>query len=68
MVPVVGWAFVVSGVIYWIGFRYAVPVVLKGAELTVTRTPILLGDDEGDFVIEGELIKQSWEVPVGGHS
>jgi hypothetical protein len=63
MVPTIGWALVLGGLIYWLGFRYAVPVFLKGAVLEVKRDPVISIDDEGHFVQHGEMVYQKWSVP-----
>ncbi|KAH8758173.1 amino acid permease-domain-containing protein [Hyaloscypha sp. PMI_1271] len=64
VVPTMGWALVISGFCYWLVFRYIWPMFKSGAVLSVTRTPLLHEDDEGNVVQQGELVQQSWEVPV----
>ena len=63
-VPTMGWALVISGLCYWLVFRYVWPIFKSGAVLTVTRNPVLRVDDEGNVVQQGELVQQSWEVPA----
>ncbi|KAM3072668.1 hypothetical protein ACMFMF_007003 [Clarireedia jacksonii] len=63
MVPTIGWALVLAGIIYWIGFVYGVPVFRKGAVLEVKRDPVIGVDDEGLFVQYGEMVYQKWAVP-----
>lgn len=62
-VPTIGWALVFGGLIYYLVFRFAVPLLLGGAQLEVERAPIIDMDDEGHFVQLGEMVYQKWSVP-----
>ena len=63
MVPTIGWSLVLGGFIYFLAFRFAVPLFLGGAVLEVNRDPVIGIDDEGHFVQHGEMVYQKWSVP-----
>ncbi|KAM0156130.1 hypothetical protein ACHAPG_005478 [Botrytis cinerea] len=52
-----------TGFIYYMVFRFAVPLFLGGAILEVKRDPVIGIDNEGHFVQHGEMVYQKWSVP-----
>lgn len=63
IVPTIGWTLVLAGFIYYMVFRFAVPLFLGGAILEVKRDPVIGIDNEGHFVQHGEMVYQKWSVP-----
>lgn len=63
IVPTIGWTLVLGGFIYYLIFRFAVPLFLGGAVLEVKRDPFIGIDNEGHFVQHGEMVYQKWSVP-----
>lgn len=63
IVPTIGWSLVLGGFIYYLIFRFAVPLFLGGAVLEVKRDPFIGIDNEGHFVQHGEMVYQKWSVP-----
>ncbi|KAI9642690.1 hypothetical protein NHQ30_008421 [Ciborinia camelliae] len=63
IVPTIGWTLVLGGFIYYLVFRFVVPLLKGGAVLEVKRDPVIGIDDEGHFVQHGEMVYQKWSVP-----
>ncbi|KAJ8059581.1 hypothetical protein OCU04_011236 [Sclerotinia nivalis] len=63
VVPTIGWTLLLGGFIYYLVFRFAVPLFLGGAVLEVKRDPFIGIDNEGHFVQRGEMVYQKWSVP-----
>ncbi|KAA8571418.1 hypothetical protein MFRU_026g00320 [Monilinia fructicola] len=63
IVPTIGWTLVFGGFLYYLVFRFAVPLFLGGAVLEVKRDPVIGIDYDGHFVQHGEMVYQKWSVP-----
>jgi len=62
IVPTVGLASLLAGIAYFSIFRYVIPR-MKGKELVVEKTPVIVSNKHGEMVMRYEVIEFEWRVP-----
>lgn len=62
IVPTVGLATLLAGIAYFSIFRYVIPR-LKGKELFVGKTPVVVSNKYEEMVMRYEVIEFEWRVP-----
>ena len=62
IVPTIGLASFLAGLVYFTIFRYVIPRI-KGKEFVVERLPVIVSNKHGEMVQRYEVIEFEWRVP-----